>query len=315
MAALRWSPDAVPGRIAPEAMAALAALGPAADQSRLTVTSADNPDIGLGPALRHRVRATLGLGAADLEPGESALTAPELADRNLAGRFAERFVLDVASVTDAERQALSERFGASTFPLVQVMWVADFGTRAETALGQLFGSSALDGLKTPSPGEGGDPGGGLWTAIDDLLVEVARLDHLDPVTTELVRLRGARAHNCRLCRSRRLVPAVRAGADEATFDQIDDYERSPFPERQKVALRLTDAMVWSPAVWPSELVAQVRRAFDPAEATELVLDVTRNSANKMAVALGADAAQVAEGELEYYDVQPDGQLVYGLALG
>ena len=58
----------------------------------------------------------------------------------------------------------------------------------------------------------------------------------------------------------------------------------------------------------------MRRFFDPDEALELVLDVTRNSANKIAVALGADAAQVADGQLEYYDVRPDGQLVYGVAL-
>ncbi len=81
-----------------------------------------------------------------------------------------------------------------------------------------------------------------------------------------------------------------------------------------MALRLTDAMVWSPIAWPPALAAQVRHAFDPFEATELVLDVTRNSANKIAVALGADAAQVADGQLEYYDVGPDGQLAYGLSL-
>jgi alkylhydroperoxidase family enzyme len=310
----RWSPDAVPGRIAPEAMAALAALGPAADRIRLTAGSADDTDIGLGAAVRRRVRTTLGLGAADPDPGESELTEGELADRDLAERFADQFVLDVASVTAAQREALNERFGASTFPLVQVMWVADFGTRADAALRQLFGSRGLDGLEVPAPGVGGEDGTGLWSAIDDFLVEVARLDQLDPVTTELVRLRGARAHNCRLCRSRRLVPAVQAGADEATFDQVDDYERSALPERHKVALRLTDAMVWSPGAWPSEVADQVRRAFAPDEAVELVLDVTRNSANKIAVALGADAAQVADGEIEYYDVRPDGQLVYGVAL-
>ena len=45
---------------------------------------------------------------------------------------------------------------------------------------------------------------------------------------------------------------------------------------------------------------------------ELVLDVTRNALNKVAVALGADAAHVDDG-IEVYDVEPDGSLVYGLS--
>ena len=197
-------------------------------------------------------------------------------------------------MTSAERDALSGRLGAATFPVVQVMWVADFGTRAELALAHLFGPALAEVGAPPSPAALPD----LWPAIDAFLVEVARLDHLDPMTTELVRLRGARAHNCRLCRSRRLLAAVQAGADEATFDQIDRYEHSDLAEHHKVALRLTDAMIWSPGAWPADLADQVRQAYDPAAAVELVLDVTRNSANKIAVALGADAAQVADGELE-----------------
>jgi hypothetical protein len=44
---------------------------------------------------------------------------------------------------------------------------------------------------------------------------------------------------------------------------------------------------------------------------EVVLDVTRNALNKIAVALGADAAHVEDG-IEVYDVEPDGTLVYGV---
>ena len=47
--------------------------------------------------------------------------------------------------------------------------------------------------------------------------------------------------------------------------------------------------------------------------SELVLDVTRNALNKIAVALGADAAHVEDG-IEIYDVDADGELVYGLTL-
>ena len=46
-------------------------------------------------------------------------------------------------------------------------------------------------------------------------------------------------------------------------------------------------------------------------ALEIVLDVARNAANKIAVTFGADQANVAEG-VEYYDVDERGELVYGL---
>jgi alkylhydroperoxidase family enzyme len=148
-------------------------------------------------------------------------------------------------------------------------------------------------------------------ALDDWMRAVARLDVVDPVTTELVRLRGARTHDCRLCRSRRFVRAVRQGADESLFDQVDDYEHSSLSERHKTALRLTDAMLWRPTDYPAGLVQDVHGLFSAAEALELVLDVARNAANKIAVTFGADQPNVAQG-VEYYDVDEAGELIYGL---
>ena len=227
-------------------------------------------------------------------------------------------MVDVAAVSDAQRAALGSQFGAETFAVAQVIWVADASARIRAAWDQLFADSSR-----PAPGpptgdttvtrRGPTRRGDLWPLLESFLAAVARLDHLDPLTTELVRLRGARAHNCRLCRSRRYVRALDAGGDEAMFDQIDDYEHSDLPERHRVALRLTDALVWTPTAWPAALAPQVRRSFGPAEAVELVLDVARNSANKIAVALGADQAQVPAGELELYDVGADGQLIAGLS--
>ncbi|MDQ2677126.1 MAG: hypothetical protein M3Y51_00170 [Actinomycetota bacterium] len=134
---------------------------------------------------------------------------------------------------------------------------------------------------------------------------MARLDALDPVTTELVRLRGARVHDCRLCRSRRDARAVRAGADESVVDQIDDYEHSDLTEAQKVALRLTDAMLWRPARFPEALVGQAHDQLGTSAALEVLLDVARNAANKIAVVFGADAPEVDEG-LQLYEVDERG---------
>ena len=140
---------------------------------------------------------------------------------------------------------------------------------------------------------------------------VARMDTLDPLTSELVRLRGARSHRCRVCQSRRSVPAAANGADESLYDQIDHYESSALPDRQKAALRLVDAIVWQPLRYTDELIAEVRAQFSPREIVELVLDVTRNAANKIAVAFAADEPNVTEG-VELYDIDERGDVVFGL---
>jgi alkylhydroperoxidase family enzyme len=182
----------------------------------------------------------------------------------------------------------------------------DFRLRA--SLIQLFDAlEDQDGTDASQAASGAD----LWPALDRFLTHVAALDQLDPVTTELVRLRGARAHNCRICQSRREVHAVTSGASESTFDQIDFYETSDLDERSKVALRLTDALIWQPAAYPAGLVDEVRSTFSPAEALEIVLDVVRNAANKVAVALQADQAVVASG-VEFFALESDGSLRYGL---
>jgi hypothetical protein len=155
----------------------------------------------------------------------------------------------------------------------------------------------------------GAPGSPFSAAYGPLVQQAAALRELDPVTTELVRLRGARTHNCRLCRSLRTVSALDAGADEAMYDKIDRYEASDLSERHKVALRLTDAIITQPGSIGPELSAQVRAHFSPAEVVELVTDVLRNSGQKMAVALDADQANVTRG-VEYYDVLPDGDTVF-----
>jgi alkylhydroperoxidase family enzyme len=236
----------------------------------------------------------------------AATVAARVAESPACADYAEQFVVDVASLTDGQRAALADVLGPAAFDFVQALWVDDFGGRVDRAWAQLFGVGPV-----PAPADGPRPVE-LWPTIDAFLKAVARLQALDPVTTELVRLRGARAHDCRLCKSLRSVRAVDSGADEQTFDAVDRYEQSDLDERHKVALRLTDALIWQPAAYPPGLADAVRAWFAPGEAVELVLDVMRNGANKIAVALGADAAHVTEG-VEYYDVDDEGELIYGLA--
>jgi alkylhydroperoxidase family enzyme len=214
--------------------------------------------------------------------------------------FAEQFVVDVSGITDAQRSALWDALGDATVPFVQALYVVDMFQRGRITLARLYDAEYGPALP-PATGD-------LWAAIEEFLRVVARGSALDPLTTEIVRLRGARAHHCRICQSRLSVRALDSAGDQSPFDAIDDYEHSELSERHKVALRLTDAIITQPAFIDRALVEQVRKHFAPAEQTEIVLDVTRNAANKFAVALGGDEAQVAEG-IEFFDVDASGEVV------
>lgn len=219
--------------------------------------------------------------------------------------FVEQFVADVSAITVEQRKTALKALGASAFEVVQLTYVADLGARMDEAWRQLFGITAPPW--EPAASAAGD----LWPTLDGFMRAVAQMDTLDPLTTEVVRLRGARVHNCRLCRSIRNVRAADAGADESLYDQIDDHEHSALPERHRQVLRLVDAMLWEPTAYPAGLVDAVRAELSDAELVEVVFDVVRNAANKVAVAFGADDPHVTEG-LEYYDIDPNGELVYGV---
>lgn len=128
----------------------------------------------------------------------------------------------------------------------------------------------------------------LVTLLGDYQDTVMRSAALDAVTTELVRLRCARQHDCRICQSLRLVDARNDGATDDVTDQIDHYETSDLSERHKVALRLVDAVIWRPSDMTDELVNQAHEHFTDAELSELLLDITKWSTQKIHVTLGTD---------------------------
>jgi len=209
-----------------------------------------------------------------------------------ATAFAEQFAADVSVIDDAMRAAFLDATGAAAFSAVQAIYVDDYWPRVTAVLGA-----------RPTDAEGGE----LWPALEEFMREVARLDALDPVTTELVRLRGARQHHCRVCTSRRSVAAIAGGADEATFAAVDRYADSDLPGHAKAALALTDAIIWTPYAVPDDVLEAARTHLTDDQLVEVVLDVTRNAANKIAVALGADAATATEG-VELFTTDADGNL-------
>jgi alkylhydroperoxidase family enzyme len=148
----------------------------------------------------------------------------------------------------------------------------------------------------------------LLAAYQDTVV---RSPHLDPVTTELVRLRCARQHDCRICQTLRLASAAELGADDALTDQIDFYEASDLSERHKVALRIVDAFIWRPSDIDDVLVEQAHTHFSAEELAELLVDITKWSTQKIHVALGTDGADrvpVNDRGISYLSFQEDGRV-------
>lgn len=265
----------------------------------------------LRPPLRPGARSWAGVDPADWR---------QLAELDEAERaavaFAEQMSFDVASVGESDRSALFAGLGGAAVFFVQGAWVADFLPRVHFALDALFGDSdwsggrVTDGDARSGPETGAEA---LAAALDALIRRVPGLDALDPITTELVRLLGARRHRCRLCQSLRSRSALAAGADDAVFAAVDAYATSDLGDAPKAALAFAEAMVGVPGrVLPAHAAA-VAAHFAPAARVELVLDVMRNATNKVAVALAADAPHVETG-YEIYDVGPDGELQFGLGV-
>lgn len=231
---------------------------------------------------------------------EVAAAARPLPDLPAVTAFAAQFAVDVSVISDEQRAAFLASTGRDAFAVVQQVYVDDVWPRVRAVLDQVLGAAPWE----PPVGVGADD---LWPLLDAFMRAVARLDALDPVTTELVRLRGARQHDCRVCRSRRSVAALDAGATEDTFDALDRWATSDLPDHQKAALGLTDAMLWTPYAVPAGVVAAARAHLTDAQVVEVVLDVARNAANKIAVALRADAAEVTEG-VQLFTTDADGEL-------
>ena len=144
--------------------------------------------------------------------------------------------------------------------LAAALWVVDVVPRTRAALDALFGAGPWPRRRAGAP----PLAGGLWAALDDLVRVVPALDALDPVTSELVRLRGARQHNCRLCRSLRSRSALRAGATDDDFAAVDAPRRTAAcPPLARAALAFTDAMVWTPGRIDPGVVAALRAEATP----------------------------------------------------
>lgn len=265
---------------------------------RLVALSPEGPNARINALVRQRCAHVLNLPPL---PAESSVDEPESEAEEAAVDFAEQFSTDVTGVSDVQRKRLLSALGADAVGTVMLTFVADFTPRV---------LAGLQALGLPSPAIGGD-----WdhatdpadAVLNQFLPAVARQIALDPVTAEVLRLRGADQHQCRYCNSIREASALEAGGSEELYGDIAGYQDSAqLTDAHKAALRYVDALIWSPADIAPDVAAGMRSHFSDEQAIEVTFDVMRNASNKIAVSLRADAPRVVDGTARYR-ILADGQ--------
>lgn len=269
--------------------------------------------VALSPGDGHLAGLVRGVCARALSlpslPVAVAVDGPASESEAVVAEFAEQFSVDVAAITDDQRSRLWKHLGDSTFSVVVAIYIADFVPRVCAGLDALgVGERFLGWVTGPTDWDDAtDPSDAVF---NDFLPSVARMRALDPVISELVRLRGAGQHNCRLCKSLRESAALDAGGSEALYADIERFETSELVTlRAKAALRYADALIWTPAHLAVDAAAEVRSRFSDAEAVELTLDIMRNASNRVAVSLVPDEPRAKQGT-ERYHIGADGQTVF-----
>jgi alkylhydroperoxidase family enzyme len=229
--------------------------------------------------------------------------------------FAEQFVIDVAGVTDTHRDALRRHVAEPDLrAFATALYVTEFTQRLELMSARLLGDGSVidaDPDNVPAIEGVGDPGPALVQALRDYQDAVMRDSCLDPVVTEMVRLRCARTHNCRICQTLRLDSARSAGVDDEMTTKLDFFERSDLDERIKVALRVTDAFITRPDTLTDKAASDAAAAYAPDELASLLLTITKWSTQKIQVSLGTDGADALPKDasgLSYFDFAADGRV-------
>jgi len=218
----------------------------------------------------------------------------------------EQFVIDVTGVLAGPLAVSAGALGAEIGPFVQALYLLDVGQRVDVVLGALLGETLT--TESWAWGATGEIPADPMVAIMAMLAAVGRLQAVDPVTKELVRLRGARVHECRRCQSVRSVAALNAGANIELLSSNDPASISELSSGTRAALELVDAMFVGPPAINPELFGQLTQSYDSQELVEIVSYLLRNACNKIPVAFGVDDAIVEEG-FEYQVIDASGETV------
>jgi alkylhydroperoxidase family enzyme len=121
--------------------------------------------------------------------------------------------------------------------------------------------------------------------MDTFAAAAMRSRTVDVLTTEVVRQRCARFHDCRTCKSLRSPEAQAAGLDETGIEKIAAGEGGELGGRAGAALRVADSMIVDPARIGPGLYEELQPWLSDEEIAELAVDVVKWSKQKFLVAL------------------------------
>ena len=220
----------------------------------------------------------------------------------------EQFAREVSGVTDEQVDAIrSYGDDASVYAFVAALYVVDMTERLDVVAQATFarpqgaasGAAAAEPLRVAAPETCArsvgprvrTPGGGMsWgipldSAMDEFAAAAMRSQSVDAFTTEVVRQRCARFHDCRTCGSLRMPEAQAAGLDEKAIEKIARGDGADLGGRAHAALRLADAMIVDPSAIAPGLGDELRPWLTDEQTAELAVDVVKWSKQKLLVAL------------------------------
>ena len=210
------------------------------------------------------------------------------ADRIIAD-FCDQFVIAVGQTTDDQRQRLRDVLGdTGAYLLSHALYLTDMHRRLQQLLP---GMLSMDfELPIDAQVNAVEDNSSMDRLIAEFAAAAVRADAVDPLTSELVRLRCAQTHRCRLCASLRVDQALDQGLNEDMVLQVANYPESLFSAAQKAALALADAIILQPLAADPGLANELAHHFTPEQIAEICFDVVKWSQQKALVALELDAA-------------------------
>ncbi|MEO1081172.1 MAG: hypothetical protein AAFY29_16555 [Pseudomonadota bacterium] len=212
--------------------------------------------------------------------------------------FADQFAVSVSSLEHAQVDALiSLSNSAAVSALANAIYLIDAGLRLQLVVPSVLPPEACEGdLPTsqdaaPEPEPAADDSETVIAgAIAEFAAAAVLASDIDPLTSELVRLRCAQIHNCRLCGSLRQRSALESGLEANVASRVANYESGGFSDAQVAALRLCDTMIMHPSDANAALSEELAAFYSPTQIAEICFDVVKWSQQKALVALGSDAA-------------------------
>ncbi|MEM9316551.1 MAG: hypothetical protein AAGA95_18200 [Pseudomonadota bacterium] len=229
-------------------------------------------------------------------------------------KFADQFAVSVSSLEHAQVDTMiSLSNSAAVSALANAIYLIDAGLRLQHVVPSVLPPEACEGdVPTSQDAAPEPPAGDSEAVIAGVIAEFAAAavlaSDIDPLTSELVRLRCAQIHNCRLCGSLRQRSALDSGLEADVASRVASHESGGFSDAQVAALRLCDTMIMHPSDANAALSEELAAFYSPTQIAEICFDVVKWSQQKALVALGSDAAPW-EG-IHILDFDSDGHPVF-----